>query len=73
MGSLFLTWEEVGTMIVHLTESNSSVQLIPPNEWQGPAFLNEFWDLSWEKADRDLGFKPGHSDEEMQSQFVKVL
>ena len=72
VGSLFLTWEEIGAMIVRLTESNSSIELIPSNDWQGPAFLNEFWDLSWEKAEKDLGFKPVHSGEEMRSQFIKA-
>ena len=23
--------------------------------WQGPAFLNEVWDLSWDRAGRELG------------------
>jgi UDP-glucose 4-epimerase len=73
VGSLLLTWEEIGAMIVRLTELNSSIQPIPSTEWQGPAFLNEVWDLNREKAERDLGFKPGHSNEEMRSQFVKAL
>jgi UDP-glucose 4-epimerase len=73
VGSLFLTWEEIGKMIVDLTHSNSAIQFVPPDQWKGPAFLNEVWDLSWEKAEKDLGFKPGHSNEEIQSQFVKAL
>jgi UDP-glucose 4-epimerase len=73
VGSLLLTWEEIGAMIVRLTQSNSAIQLIPSNEWQGPAFLNEVWDLSWEKAEKDFGFKPGHSNEEIRSQFTKAL
>jgi UDP-glucose 4-epimerase len=60
-------------MIVDLTHSNSTIQLVPSDQWKGPAFLNEVWDLSWEKAERDLGFKPGHSGEEMRSQFIKAL
>jgi nucleoside-diphosphate-sugar epimerase len=73
VGSLFLTWEEIGRMIVDLTRSNSTIQFVPSDQWMGPAFLNEVWDLSWEKAEKDLGFKPGHSNEEIQSQFVKAL
>jgi len=73
VGSLFLTWEEIGAMIVRLTESNSSIQLIPSNEWQGPAFLNEFWDLSWDKAREHLGYNPSHPKENMRSQFTKAL
>ncbi|MGZ3559954.1 MAG: NAD-dependent epimerase/dehydratase family protein, partial [Thermodesulfobacteriota bacterium] len=73
LGSLFLTWEEIGAMIVNLTQSKSSVQLVPSDRWKGPAFLNEVWDLSWEKAQKDLGFKPGHSNGEIRSQFTKAL
>jgi len=73
VGSLLLTWEEIGRMIVDLTHSKSSIQLLPSDQWKGPAFLNEVWDLSWEKAERDLGFKPGHSNEEIRSQFFKAL
>ena len=73
VGSLLLTWEEIGRMIVDLTHSNSTIQLVPSDQWKGPAFLNEVWDLSWEKAERDLGFKPSRSNEEMRSQFIKTL
>lgn len=73
VGSLLLTWEEIGRMIVDLTHSNSTIQLVPSDQWKGPAFLNEVWDLSWEKAEKDLGFKPVHSGEEMRSQFIKAL
>jgi nucleoside-diphosphate-sugar epimerase len=60
VGSLFLTWEEIGRMLVDLTHSNSTIQFVPSDQWKGPAFLNEVWDLSWEKAEKDLGFEPGH-------------
>jgi nucleoside-diphosphate-sugar epimerase len=73
LGSLFLTWEEIGAMIVNLTHSKSSVQPLPSDQWRGPDFLNEVWDLSWEKAEKDLGFEPGHSNEGIRSQFTKAL
>jgi len=73
LGSLFLTWEEIGAMIINLTHSKSSIQLVPSDQWKGPAFLNEVWDLSWDKAEKDLGFNPCHSNEEIRSQFVKAL
>ncbi len=73
VGSLFLTWEEIGKMIISLTNSTSPTQLIPSDRWQGPAFLNEVWDLSWDKAERDLGYKPKDSTERMRSSFMKAL
>jgi UDP-glucose 4-epimerase len=73
VGSLFLTWEEIGSMIVDLTHSSSAIQLIPSDQWKGPAFLNEVWDLSWDKAKHDLGYEPEHSTKRVRSLFVEAL
>ena len=73
VGSLFLTWEEIGTMIVRLTNSTSATHFIPSDQWQGPAFLNEVWDLSWDKAERELGYKPKDSAERARSLLWKLL
>jgi nucleoside-diphosphate-sugar epimerase len=73
LGSLFLTWEEIGLMIVDLTHSNSIIRLVPSDQWKGPAFLNEVWDLSWDKARHDLGYEPDQSTERIRSLFVEAL
>jgi len=64
VGSLFLTWEEIGGMIIRLTNAN---------QWKGPAFLNEVWDLSWDKAERELGYTPEGTREQMRSQLSNAL
>lgn len=58
IGSLFLTWEEIGQTIIELTNSTSRLQLVDASDWDGPAFLNETWHLSWNKATEDIGYKP---------------
>jgi len=73
LGSLFLTWEEIGKKIIELTESTSAIQFIPSEHWQGPAFLNEIWDLSWDKAKSELGFEPENPAEEMRSFLMEAL
>lgn len=73
VGSLFLTWEEIGSMILGLTQSKSTIQFIPSDQWKGPAFLNEVWDLSWDKARRELGYQTSGSAEEMKARFVRAL
>jgi nucleoside-diphosphate-sugar epimerase len=73
LGSLFLTWEEIGETIKNLTNSDSHTELGPAGEWQGPAFLNEVWDLDWSKAERELLYSPGGSVEEIKSQFTRAL
>jgi UDP-glucose 4-epimerase len=72
LGSFFLTWEEIVKIIVHLTNSNSPIQFIPSEEWRGPAFLNEVWDLDWSKATTELGFRPIVSAEMMLSLFTEA-
>ncbi len=73
LGSLFLSWEEIGAMIVNLTHSKSSIQLVPSDQWKGPAFLSEVWDLSSDKAKKDLGFGPQHPTEKIRSLFIEAL
>lgn len=73
VGSLFLTWEEIGAMIVRLTKSTSAIHFIPSDQWLGPAFLNEVWDLSWDKAERELGYRPKDSAERARLLFVEAL
>ena len=73
LGSLFLTWEEIGASIISLTHSNSKIQLVASDQWRGPAFLNEVWDLSWDKAKQELGYEPQQSTEKIRSLFVEAL
>lgn len=72
-GSMFLTWEEIGAMIIEITSSPSTIQLVKPEQWQGPAFLNEAWDLSWDKAAAILGFRPQYVDTEARDRFREAL
>jgi nucleoside-diphosphate-sugar epimerase len=73
VGSLFLTWEEIGEMILRLTRSSSALKFIPSDQWKGPAFLNEVWDLSWDKAKHELNYEPEASTEKMRSLFSDAL
>ncbi|QDR79477.1 NAD-dependent epimerase/dehydratase family protein [Sporomusa termitida] len=58
IGSLFLSWKEIGQTIIELTQSASPLQLVAATDWHGPAFLNETWHLSWDKAAEDMGYQP---------------
>jgi UDP-glucose 4-epimerase len=73
VGSLFLAWEEIGEMIIGLMQSKSAIQRIPSAEWKGPAFLNEVWDLSWDKARRELDYEPRDPPELTRSLFSAAL
>ena len=47
-------WEEIVNRLIDMAGSNSSLKFILSGQWRGPAFLNEVWDLSREKAKEDL-------------------
>ncbi len=56
--SLYVTWEEIALMAVEVTESPARVEVIPPTEWTGAAFLADRWELDDRKIREKLGFKP---------------
>ncbi len=64
VGSLFATWEQIARMIIELTGTQSRIEFIPAEKWQGPAFLNEVWALNWEKAARELGYSSCRKNED---------
>ncbi|WP_406676469.1 NAD-dependent epimerase/dehydratase family protein [Moorella sp. ACPs] len=73
LGSLYLTWEEIASRIIELTGSGSKLQVVPPGEWKGPVFLNEVWELSWDKASRELDYQPVFTGDQGRKAFVKAL
>jgi UDP-glucose 4-epimerase len=72
-GSMFLTWEEIGGMIIDITNSRSTIQLVKSEDWKGPAFLNEAWDLSWDKATQILDYRPQYAEAEAKDRFREAL
>jgi UDP-glucose 4-epimerase len=58
LASAYVTWEEIARMAVEVTGSSAGVQVIPPTEWTGAAFLADRWELDDRKIREKLGFKP---------------
>jgi UDP-glucose 4-epimerase len=73
LGSLFLSWKEIGEIIIDLTHSKSDMKMIPADQWRGAEFLNEVWDLDWTKAKQELGYEPADSVESMKTSFIEAL
>jgi UDP-glucose 4-epimerase len=73
IGSLFLTWQEIGQLIIDLTGSSSPLQFIDSKDWIGPAFLNETWRLSWSKANREIDYHPQLNERNTRVAFRKAL
>ena len=73
VGSLFLSWKEIGDIIIGLTGSTSVIKPISSEQWRGAAFLNEVWDLDWSKARQEIGYEPAGSVEAMKASFMEAL
>jgi nucleoside-diphosphate-sugar epimerase len=73
VGSLFLSWKEIGDIIIGLTGSSSVIKPISSEQWRGAAFLNEVWDLDWSKAREEIGYEPAGSAETMKASFIEAL
>jgi UDP-glucose 4-epimerase len=73
LGSLFLSWKEIGDVIIGLTGSSSVIKPISSEQWRGAAFLNEVWDLDWSKAREEIGYEPAESAETMKASFIEAL
>jgi UDP-glucose 4-epimerase len=73
LGSLFLSWKEIGDIIIGLMGSRSVIQPVSPETWRGAAFLNEVWDLDWSKARQEIGYEPAGSVEAMKASFIEAL
>lgn len=64
IGSFFASWEEIAGMIAEETGQGGKVRVVPVAAWQGPRFLSDCWELGFEKACTELGFRPALSREE---------
>ena len=57
LASFYITWKELLEMVVKLSNSKSTIKLVPEQEWKGPAFMTGRWLLDISKVSNVLGFK----------------
>ncbi len=57
LATLYLEWSDIARMIIEITGSSSSLEVIPAREWKGAPFLADPWDLSTAKAERLFGYR----------------
>jgi UDP-glucose 4-epimerase len=77
LSTLFLSWEEVARIIIEVTHSSSPVKVIPTNQWKGPAFLADIWELSSEKAEKLFAYRsilsPSVARQRMKEAIVRCF
>jgi UDP-glucose 4-epimerase len=57
LATLYLEWEEIARMILEISDSSSSLEVIPAREWKGAPFLADPWELSTSKAEHIFGYR----------------
>jgi UDP-glucose 4-epimerase len=73
LSTLFLSWEEVARIIIEVTDSSSSLQVIPAKEWKGAPFLADAWKLSTEKAERVFAYRSTQSPSEARQRLKEAI
>jgi UDP-glucose 4-epimerase len=58
LASAYVTWEEVARMAAEVTGASARVEVVPPAQWTGAAFLADRWELDDRRIRETLGFKP---------------
>jgi UDP-glucose 4-epimerase len=73
LSTLFLSWEEVARIIIEVTDSSSSLQVIPAKEWKGAPFLADAWELSTGKAERVFAYRPTLSQSDARQRLKQAM
>jgi len=70
--SLFLAWDEIANIIVEEV-SSGKVKIISQKDWKGNSFLAGEWNLSSQKVESLLGFKPELSESDYRVLFKEAI
>ncbi|MFH0847020.1 MAG: NAD(P)-dependent oxidoreductase [Chloroflexota bacterium] len=70
LASFTMKWREIMELIVKLTNSESKIEVVPDEKWDGPGFFTGNWELSTKKAQELIGYKP---DPKTREVFTEAL
>ena len=73
LSTLFLSWEEVARIIMEVTHSCSTLEVIPAEKWKGAPFLADAWELTTGKAERAFGYRSTLSPSEAQQRLKEAI
>ncbi|MBA4422558.1 MAG: NAD(P)-dependent oxidoreductase [Syntrophus sp. (in: bacteria)] len=57
LATIYLEWKDIARMILEVTGSSSSPEVITAREWKGAKFLADPWELSIAKAERLFDYR----------------
>ena len=71
LSSFQIRWRDLIELIVKLSGSTSTIEIVPDERWEGHGFLTGVWDLSTKKAEDLLGYRP--DPEGTKEVFIQAL
>lgn len=71
LSSFHIRWRDLIGLIVELSGSTSTIEIVPDERWDGHGFLTGIWDISTKKAEDILGYRP--NAEEAREAFIQAL
>lgn len=71
LSSFRIRWRDLIELIVELSGSTSTIEIVPDERWDGHGFLTGIWDISTKKAEDILGYRL--NPEEAREVFIQAL
>jgi UDP-glucose 4-epimerase len=73
LASAYVTWEEIARMAVEATGASARIEVVPPAEWTGAAFLADRWELDDRRIRGLLGFKPARDPAGLRAALRRAI
>ena len=73
LATIYLEWREIGQIIIDVTASSSSLEVIPAREWRGAQFLADSWELSAAKAEHLFAYRSLFSSSTARQRLEKAI
>lgn len=73
LSTIYLEWTDIARIIMDVTDSSSSLEVVPGREWRGAQFLADSWELSSAKAERLFGYRSLFSPSTARQKLEKAI
>ena len=72
-GTMYLTWEELATLIAGHANPDAKVVAVPKAQWTGSVFLLDDWEFSTAKAEKMVGYRTTLNREQAVAHLSQAL
>jgi UDP-glucose 4-epimerase len=73
LATIYLEWRDITQMIIDVTGSSSSLDVIPAREWKGAEFLANSWELSTASAEHLFDYRSLFSHDIARQRLEKAI